>query len=107
MYQPVQGNLHASHAHPLTVTPFDQWPPLYDAVELLWAHTYIIALLSLCHLPDPIAFCDIVGKEEDAEKEEDMKNSKQNEEEARAVVSAQVPNPPTPYFLYDYVLMID
>ena len=53
-------------------------------------HTqYIVALLSLCHLPDPIAFCDIVGKEEDAEKEEDMKTSKRNEEEARAVVSAQ------------------
>ena len=52
-------------------------------------HVYIIALLSLCHLPDPIAFCDIVGKEEDAEKEEDMKTSKQNEQEARAVVSAQ------------------
>ena len=52
-------------------------------------HEYINALLSLSHLPDPIAFCNIVGKEEDAEKEEDMKNSKQNEEEARAVVSAQ------------------
>ncbi len=51
-------------------------------------HEYINALLSLSHLPDPIAFCNIVGKEEDAEKEEDMKNSKQNEEEARAVVSS-------------------
>ena len=64
---------------------------------------YIIALLSLCHLPDPIAFCDIVGKEEDAEKEEDMKNSKQNEEEARAVVSTQ----PTYSVLLICVLMID
>ena len=51
--------------------------------------TYIIALLPLSHLPDPIAFCNIVGKEEDAEKEEDMKNSKQNEKEAIAVVSAR------------------
>ena len=64
---------------------------------------YIIALLSLCHLPDPIAFCDIVGKEEDAEKEEDMKTSKRNEKEARAVVSAQ----PTYPVLLICVLMID
>ena len=64
---------------------------------------YTIALLSLCHLPDPIAFCDIVGKEEDAEKEEDMKNSKQNEEEARAVVSAQ----PTYTVLFICIPMID
>ena len=66
-------------------------------------YMYIIQLLSLCHLPDSIAFCDIVGKEEDAEKEEDMKNSKQNEEEARAVVSAQ----PTYPVLLICVLMID
>ena len=51
-------------------------------------HKCIIALLSLSHLPVPIAFCNIVGKEVDADKEEDMKNSKQNEEEARAVVSS-------------------
>ena len=61
-------------------------------------HVYIIALLSLCHLPDPIAFCDIVGEEEDAEKEEDMKTSKRNEEEARAAVSTQ---PTYPVLLTD------
>ena len=60
---------------------------------------YIIVLLPLSHLPDPIAFCNIVGKEENAEKEEDMKNSKQNVEETRAVVSA----PPCISALYRYL----
>ena len=46
-----------------------------------------IDLLSLYRLAAPIAFIDIVGNEEDAEQEEDMKTSKRNEREAQTVVS--------------------
>ena len=45
-------------------------------------------LLPFSCLSDPLAFVNIVGKEEDAEKEEDMKTSKMNEKEAQTVVSA-------------------
>ena len=47
-------------------------------------------LLPFSCLSDPLAFVNIVGKEEDAEKEEDMKTSKMNEKEAQAVVSVTV-----------------
>lgn len=64
------------------------------------AQVYIFTLLFLSHLSDPIAFCHIVGTEEDAEKEEDLKTSKRNEKEASAVVSA----PTCLYLLYRYIL---
>lgn len=62
---------------------------------------YTFTLLLLSYLSDPIAFCHIVGKEEDAEKEEDLKTSKHNEKEAIAVVST----PTCLYLLYRYILM--
>lgn len=51
------------------------------------AHRYTYILLPAFCVSDPIAFIDVVGKEEDAEKEEDMKTSKMNGLEARTVVS--------------------
>lgn len=49
-----------------------------------------IKLLPLFCLSDPIALIDIVGQEEDAEKDEDMKTSKRNEKEAQTAVSATI-----------------
>lgn len=60
------------------------------SVHALVPNNMYIELLPLFHLSDPIAFIDIVGKEEDAEKEEDMKTSKMNEREAQTVVSATI-----------------
>ena len=50
----------------------------------------LFQLLPLSCLSDPLAFVNIVGKEEDAEKEEEMKTSKMNEKEAQAVVSVTI-----------------